>query len=80
MLDPGPGNFSDPGRNRRTTAGQKAWIVTHGVGGGSAMPPFEAALSRAQIWNVVAVIEELAPSPEQPTDAAPGEPPAAAAP
>ena len=80
MLDPGPGNLGDPGRNRRTTVGQKAWIVTHGVGGGSAMPPFDAALSKTQIWNVVAVIEDLVPPPEEATDAAPEEPPATAAP
>ncbi len=63
-LDPAPGDLSDSRRARKTTAGEKAYIVLEGVGGASAMPPFKAALSEKQVWEVVAYLESLSRTTE----------------
>lgn len=62
-LDPRPADWSHPDGHGRTTPAQKAWLIKNGVGGGSAMPPFEAALSPAQIGNVLTVVEGFGPAP-----------------
>jgi mono/diheme cytochrome c family protein len=61
FLDPGPGDLSSASRVAKTTAGEKAWLITNGVGGGSAMPGFSATLDQEQIWQVVAYLDSLQP-------------------
>ncbi len=77
-LDPAPGDFTDPARLHRTTDGEKAWLVARGVGGGSAMSPFEAALTPQQIAGVLGIVQGFAPPPEAPaepgTEASPAAP------
>lgn len=74
-LDPGPTDWSHPDGHARTDSAQKAWLITHGVGSGSAMPPFEAALSQGQILNVLAVVEGFGPAQVGAATAPAGEPP-----
>ena len=62
VLVPPPGDLTDSGRLQRSSASEKAHLIAQGVGGGSAMPPFEAALSTRQIWDVVAYVQTLAAS------------------
>jgi len=59
FLDPGPGDLSSAARAVKTTAGEKAWLITNGVGGGSAMPGFSATLDQEQIWQIVAHLDSL---------------------
>lgn len=66
-LDPVPGDWSHPTRFGLTTAGEKAWIILDGVGGGSAMSGYRASMSEKQVWEIVTYLETLAP-PADPSD------------
>lgn len=67
FLNPGPGDWTTGDRFGKTRVGEKFYLVTHGVGGGSAMPGYEAAMSDKQIWAIIAHLQTLgpvAPAPE----------------
>lgn len=68
-LEPRPGDWTDDERFGLTTPGEKAWLVLHGVGEGSAMPGYRMALSENQVWQLVAYLGKLnetkTPEPEQ---------------
>jgi len=74
FLNPGPGDWTTGDRFGKTRVGEKFYLVTHGVGGGSAMPGYEAAMSDKQIWAIIAHVQTLGPSAP---DAPAPEPPAA---
>ena len=70
-LDPAPGDWTDPARFGLTSAGEKAWIVLEGVGGGSAMSGYRASMSEKQIWGIVSYLRTLAAAePPEPAPAA----------
>ena len=73
-LNPPPGDWTHPDGHARTSLSQKAWLIAHGVGGGSAMPPFEAALSEAQILGVLAVVQSFGPQAGRAPEPEAGEP------